>query len=146
MAIKGLAMDSITEYVSNLDPVKGTEQEAGEATVFMLGPLSARVQALIKDAATSYRPNEEDADTVVGEFNPNKVTYLTVQYGLRGWKNFQAADGSDLKFETITKQHGGTAYVIVAPDSMDLLGLGLIRELSEQIEKISTPADIELKD
>lgn len=150
MAIKAVSMDTRVEYVSKLDPAKGTDRELDDGTVFTLGTLTNRVQSAIKDKATSFRQDpERDADDenpdMIAEFRPNESTYLMVQFGLRGWNRFIDTDGGEVKFETTQRQLGGQSYTVVSPKSMDRLGLELTRELAEEVEKLNTPEKDEAK-
>lgn len=151
MAIKGLSMGSTTEYVSKLDPAKGSDRELEDGTVFVLGTMSSRVQAAIKDKATAFRQDPdskgvEDADPeMIAEFRPNESVYLTVQFGLRGWRHFLDDAGNEIKFETVKRQLGGQTYDVVAPACMDSLGLELARELSDRITKLNEPEKAEAK-
>lgn len=147
MAIKGLSMDSTVEYVSDLDPAKGTEREAEDATFFILGPLSGRAYSMVKDSATGYRTDpDSEIGEVKAEFKPNEVAYLTTQFGLRGFRNFMGDGGNEIPFKTANKQLGGQPFVVASPESMDVLGLELIRELSGVVEELSKPSEVELKD
>ncbi len=150
MAIKGISMDSTLEYVSNLDPAKGTEREYDDGTVFILGTVAGRVQTSIKDKSTAFRQDTESAPedpTMTAEFRPNEATYMTVQFGLRGWKRFLESDGQgEIQFKTIQKQLGGTGWTVASPEAMDRLGLELMRELAEEIDKLNSPTTEEVKD
>lgn len=152
MAIRAISMDQTVDYVSDLDPAKGTEKEQDEATIFVLGTLSARQLTIIKDSATSFRPDKDSPDfdpknpQMVAEFRPNESTYLMTQFGLRGWKRFVDLVGNEVEFRTVQRQVGGKSYQVVHPDCMDQLGQELIRELAEAIEKLNTPTEVELKD
>lgn len=150
MAIKGISMDSTEEYVSDLDPAKGTERESDDGTIFILGTIASRVQTGIRDKSTAFRQEKEgggDDSSLTAEFRPNESTYLTVQYGLRGWKKFLEADGEgEIQFKTCSRQFGGTSYTVASPESMDRLGLELMRELAEEIDKLNSPSAEEAKD
>ena len=150
MAIKGISMDSTAEYVSKLDPAKGTDRENEDGTKFVLGTIASRVQTGIRDKSTAFRQDKEiegDDPTMMAEFRPNEATYLTVQFGVRGWKNFLEPDGdNEIPFKTINRQFGGTSYTVVSPESMDRLGLELLRELAEEIDKLNSPTAEEAKD
>ncbi len=150
MAIRALTMDQVQDYVSDLDPSKGTDKEADEATVFKLGTLSARQMTQIKDASTSFKPDRENSEDpknpdMVAEFRPNQSVYLTVQFALRGWDRFVDFEGNEVAFKTIKKQLGGKEILCAHDDALDRLGQELMRELSEAIEKFNTPTEIVLK-
>lgn len=150
MAIRALTMDQVIDYVSNLDPSKDTDREAEEATVFKLGTLSARQMTQIKDSATSFKPDRENSQDpknpdMVAEFRPNQSTYLTVQFGLRGWERFCDSEGNEVPFKTTRKQLGGKEVTCAHDDSLDRLGQELMRELAERIEKLNTPTEADLK-
>ncbi len=149
MALKALTMDRVVDYVSDLDPAKGTDSEATEATVFQLGVLSARQMQTLKDAASSFRPdpNPEDSENpdMIAEFRPNHSTLLMVQYGLKGWKRFFDSDGDEVRLSFVQRQLGGKPYQVVSEECLDMLGQELIRELAEKIEDLNKPEQVDLK-
>lgn len=144
MAMRAISMDAIKRYVSVSDPSKHTDEkakagepnrEATDATVFLLGPIPARVQTMINDVATSSKQDDEDA--MVFEFHPNEASYLRCQFGLRGFERFLDQGGNEVAFKTTNRQLGGQAHVVAAPEIMDMLGMDLIRELASEIEKFN---------
>ncbi len=149
MAIKGISMDATQDYVSDLDPAKGTDREKDDSTIFILGTIASRVQTGIRDKSTAFRQEKESEEAeaaMTAEFRPNESTYLTVQFGLKGWKRFLELDGEgEIEFKTINKQSGGRSYIVASPESMDRLGLQLMRELAEAIDKLNSPTWEEAK-
>ena len=149
MAIRAVTMDQVVDYVSKEDPAKGTPQEADDATFFQLGTLSARMQAKVKDAATSFRADPESVDPknpqMTAEFRPNESVILMVKFGLKGFRNFKDSNGNDVPFKTEQFHLGGQSFLVVSDDTLNFLGLELIRELSEVIEKSNTPNEADLK-
>lgn len=142
MPIVGLTLDSTREFVSSFDSAKGTP----EATVFILGTLDSRVFGLIRDKATTLsvdtsRPNDE----VTTHINANDVAFMTVQYGLKGWKNFRDAGGNDIPFRTIKKNHSGQTYVVVDPEVVKRLPTAILMEVAEEIRRDNEMAEIEAK-
>lgn len=140
--IKGIKLDAVRNYVSNLDPAKGTD----EATVFELGTLDSRIMGRITDKATtmSINPNRPD-DEVDTTVNASEVAFETVQYGLRGWKNFVDDDGKEIPFKTTKRNHGGTSYRVVDEDVLKMLPRAVIVELAAEIRKDNELSEAEAK-
>ncbi len=148
MALIGLSMDYIEEYISKTDPAKGTENELRDATQFVLGTLSARMFALLSDRGVTFSQKNDDSEEVPvmnTELRAGQVAYETVQYGLRGWENFNDSDGNDISFTTTKKVFGGVERLITSAECMDRLGKDLIFELANRIEEISSPSVADLK-
>lgn len=132
MAIKALKLDAIIKYESAFDPDRGTP----DATVWHLGTLDSRTSGRIKDQATKFvvDPNapEEEVSTVV---NTSEVNYQRVQYGLKGFDNFQDDAGNDVKFTTRTKRHGNVEYKIVSDEVMKQIPGAILAELAAKIDE-----------
>ncbi len=147
--LKGLSMDSTVEYVSDLDPAKGTDRESDDGTTFTLGTICSRVQTQIRDSVTSFKQDKEattDASDpqMEAKFRPNEAVYMTCQFGLRGWKRFMDNDGNEIPFKTVARQLAGQTHHVASPESLDRLGLELMRELAENIDKLNEPTEVEL--
>lgn len=140
--IRGIKLDSTRNFVSSLDPDKGTDK----ATVFEIGSLDSRIMGRITDKATtmSINPNrpDEEVDTTV---NASEVAFETVQYGLRGWKNFVDEDGNEIPFKTVKRNHGGTSYRVVDEEVLKLLPRAIIGELANEIRKDNELSEAEAK-
>lgn len=131
MALIGITLDTTREYVSDLDPAKGSD----EATVFVLGTLDSRIFGMIRDKATTMSVDPTDPNGEVNTtINVNEVAFTTAMYGLKGWKNFRDGKGNDIKFATIKRTHGNQSYTVVDPEVLKRLPSVVIMELAEQIK------------
>lgn len=153
MSLVGLRADATRDFSVSLDPAfeeakdgkRGKLKEGAEPTLFTLGTLTARVQVYLRDQATKFRPDPDNEDKVVAEFNPNAAAYETVRFGLRAWSNFTDEAGSELAIVLVDKQLAGRGYKVVSEESMDLLHADVIRELSEELTKVNTLSEDEAK-
>lgn len=143
MAIKGLTLDTTRDFVSDYDDAKGTPDE----TVFVIGALDSRIFGILRDRATSISvdPSRPD-DTIETNINANEVAFQTVQYGLKGWRNFKDEKGSDIVYKSTKKHHGsGRAYDVVDPDLVSQLPAEVISELAEAIRDFNEVTEEEAK-
>jgi hypothetical protein len=141
MSLVGLRADATREVELSFDPAKGTD----DATRFILGTLTARVQVYLRDQATRFKPDPDNDDKVVAEFSPNAAAYETVRFGLKGWHNFKDDKGNELvpKFEK--KALAGRDYEVLTEETMDLLHADIIRELAEELGKVNSLSEEESK-
>lgn len=132
MAIKALQLDTVRDYESVLDDARGTP----EATVWKIGTLDSRTSGRIKDSFTRFivDPNAPDEE-VSTSLSQSDVNYQRVQYGLKGFERFRDAKGNDIKFQTVSRRHGGKSYDIVADSVMALIPEAIIAELAFEIAK-----------
>lgn len=153
MSLVGLRTDATRDFSVSIDPAfekavdgkRGKLKDGAEATVFTLGTLTARVQVYLRDQATKFKPDPDNDDKVIAEFNPNAAAYETVRFGLKGWSGFTDEDGNELKISHVDKQLAGRTYKVVNEESMDLLHADVIRELSEELTKVNTLSETESK-
>jgi hypothetical protein len=153
MSLVGLRADATRDFSVSIDPAfeeekdgkRGKLKEGAEPTLFTLGTLTARVQVYLRDQATKFRPDPDNEDKVVAEFNPNAAAYETVRFGLKAWGNFTDEAGSELKIVLVDKQLAGRSYKVVSEESMDLLHADVIREISEELTKVNTLSEEEAK-
>ncbi len=141
MSLVGITLDATEEYESTYDPQKGQEG----ATKFVLGTLPARVQAMLRDKATKFRPDPNENNNVVAEFLPNEAAFETVRYGLRGWKNFLDAKGDEIEFKTVSRSVAGRQFQVVSEMILDLLPLEVIQELADKIRNLNKASEEERK-
>lgn len=69
--------------------------EQSEQTVFVLRGLTVAEEAKVADSMISSIPGQEELTFRSGT---HQLTIL--RHGLRGWRNFRSADGSEVPFET----------------------------------------------
>ena len=130
MSIKGLSLHSVRQYQSIYDDARGTD----DATSFDIGTLDSRVFGMIRDKATSISLAPTiPTGAVPTAIYMNEVAFATVQYGLKGWRNFRDDAGNDIAFKTVKRSHGGQSYDVVDPEVLKRIPNVIINELAEQI-------------
>lgn len=139
--LQALNLTKTVEYQSDRDPAKGTD----DATVFIIGAISSRVASTLRDKSTRFSGDFTQADNMQAEMRMNETAFELVRFGLRGFRNYQNADGGLLEFKTEDYQAGNAVLKIVAKDVMDVIDLETIRELAAQISRISGFEDDEVK-
>lgn len=142
MALVGLDLDAIAEFVSIYDK---TEPH----TTFRLGTIDSALQAKIKDEGsasfTGKTGQDGTVDQVVANVTANQLARMTVKYGLRGWKNFVDSRGKEIVFLTEKTNFRGRIVDVVAESCLNLLSIPILRELSEEIERLNEPTEVESK-
>lgn len=130
MPIVGLAVDAERDFQSSYDP----EKDKPDASVFIIGTLDSRIFGRIRDQLTEFTASA-DAGTkqASASVKKNEVDFLTVQYGLRGWRNVQAHDGQALDFTTVNDNRFGKNYKIVSAQVLRQIPSAVITELATEI-------------
>ncbi|QIG76090.1 hypothetical protein EVC24_069 [Rhizobium phage RHph_I4] len=130
MAIIGMDLSTEKTFVFSGDPGKGTDK----ATKFKYGTLDSRILGILQDKATSVKVNpsapDEDVDT---QINSKAFQFEVVQFGCKGWENFQDAKGNDIEFETSKLNRGGKSYTVVNPDVLSRIPSVVIEEFAQKI-------------
>ena len=141
MSLIGLRFDATTEFQSEADTAKGTD----DATVFILGTLTARMQVHLRDQATKFKPDPDNPDNIITEFLPNQSAFDTARFALKGWKNFKDEDGKDVPFATEKKSLGSREFDVVTEECLDCLHADVIREIAEELNKVNALSEEESK-
>ena len=131
MPIVGLAIDAERDFQSKYDPDRGKE----DASVFIIGTLDSRIFGRIRDNLTEFRASAESQlnQQASASVKKNEVDFLTVQYGLRGWRNVHKHDGEALEFTTVNDNRFGKNYKIVSSQVLRQIPSSVISELAEEI-------------
>lgn len=136
MALRGISRSTDTPHESDLDDAKGTPQ----ATRFFLRPLDVATNAKLADSATTV---SGDGDIHI---NAQATAVEYVRHGLVGWANFLDQDGNDIPFKTVKRTVGARNGVELASDeSLDALGLELVRDLASKIRSLSSVSKADAK-
>ena len=141
MALRALQSDLTWEYRSKHDP----DREGPNATVFTLGSVSSRVQAIARDRATEFIPDRDDPAQTIARINGAHSQIELCKHGLRGWKNFIDESGDEIKFKTVKRHVGGRDVMLVSDECIDYLPLAVIEELAEEISNKNTLKEEEAK-
>lgn len=154
MALKALTTGDTVKYVCDSDSAKTYVDELvnpakpemgykktpliddAAATVFTLRPLDPFQLAHIVDnaASTVGRQGSEDLQIVT---RLNQASIETVRFGLAGFANLPDARGNLAHFKPAKAIINGREYQVAHDDTIRLLDLDVIRELADQIKKIS---------
>jgi hypothetical protein len=142
MPIIGITLDAERDFVSKFDTARGTPEEA----VFKIGTLDSRIFGMIRDRATTMDvdPTNPEA-TVATSVNANAVAFETVQYGLRGWRNFNDSQGQPIEFRTVKQSRGGKSYTVVDPELLRRMPQAVLMELAEEIRRENEVSGVEAK-
>ena len=135
MPVTGIPVDATATYVSDLDPAKPLDGQAG-ATLFTLGTLGT-LGTLDAFAAAHVADTALDIMGEVVTLHPNRADMESVQLGLRGWRGMQDARGADAPFTMQTRIIIGSKRDVVRDDCLALLTMPLIRELAGEVRRMS---------
>jgi len=129
------------EVVLDKDPDKSNP------TVWTIGTLDLRSRAFIQDETTAFQVSDSDrpkekADVKL-RLSQSKI--LTVQFGLKGWKNLKDAFGQEIPYEHDTLTLDGKSYEVVAKALIERFSYELVEQLSEAILKLNTLAEPDRK-
>jgi len=117
--------------IKTFDYILRADRDQEDPTVFELSTLPGRVKAKLLDKATTIVPDAGAEQGFYATVEANEVAWLTTQHALRGWRNFHDEGGSDVSYKSIKKNVAGKDMAVASEDSMDLLELEWIQELSE---------------
>ena len=110
MAIQAIDLMETQDFVSKYD--------SGEnPTTWKLGALDSRIKKIIEDVAWEYsaNPNAPGDAKATASFNIGKTELEFVQFGLKGFENFQA-NGKQVYHATEQKNINGKAYHVLKDD------------------------------
>lgn len=146
MSIKGLDLEAKHTHHSKFDAAK---KGSPKATVWEYGVLDSRVMGHLKDLATRMhiKPGEDAGEEgVETTIDTNEVAFQTVQFGLTGFKNFEAADGGDITYKTTKRNLRGKDYTILSASIVEQIPGNVLAELAEVIRKANEVEDTEKND
>ncbi len=145
MAVIALTLSETKEYISSTDPAHpDNDNKDGTPTMFLLGTMPSRLNAMLKDNSTKFLVGSE-SENITADFSPHYAAFDRVRLGVRGWKNYQDASGSEVEFKTESISINGYKYKAITGEVMDRLPISLIQELSMALETFNTPAAEDLK-
>lgn len=139
--IKAINLSDTVQFQSEHDPDKGNPG----ATVFVLAPIAARINAVLKDRATQFRSDATGGGGLQADFRPNDIALDTVRHGLKGLSNFMGNKNVPLEYATQDQVIGAVTYKVVADSILDVIPLAVMRELSGEINKLSSVPEVEAK-
>lgn len=140
MAIQAIDLTETQDYVSKLDT------DDGEKTIWKLGALDSRIKKQIEDVAWEYEanPNAPGDAKAKASFNIGKTELEFVQFGLKGFTNFQN-NGKQVYYDHEQKNIGGKAYHVLKSDILGIIPGDVIKELAEEIKRINNVSEEERK-
>jgi len=112
------------------------ERAAGTPTVFILGNLLHEDRVYLGDLAGGMEQTPQGSFRMTPKNNAKASE--TVRRALRGWENFLDSKGSVLEFRTAPGTgERGQPRSFVSPESMSIMHLDIIKELSTRILEIN---------
>jgi hypothetical protein len=138
----GLNINATREYVSKLDPDKGTAKE----TVFTLGTLDTYVMGRVRDKLTTIESvTFAGTDAVPAtQLQIHASRIEACRFGIRGWKNLVDENGKEIEFKTDTITVGFKRYEVVKEDLLKIIPLDVLLELADVILKDNTVTEKEV--
>ncbi len=139
MAIQAIDLNETQDYISKYD--------TGESkTIWKLGALDSRIKKTIEDVAWEYEanPNAPGDAKAKASFNIGKTELEFVQFGLKGFENFQNK-GKQVYHATDTKIVSGKTYHVLKDDILRIIPGDVIRELADKIKEINNVGEEERK-
>lgn len=133
MAIKALSLAAKRTIEYPGDPEYGKEG----ATKWTIGTLDSRTLAMLNDEATTIKvdPHSKD-DEVDTRVNQYSTAFQAVQFGLKGFDNFEDPEqGGFVQYKTAKRNMGGKSYDIVAGHVVQRIPLAVIKWLHGEIVK-----------
>lgn len=94
-----IAITPATEWEWQLEEDRAEDGSIDHGkTVFRLGALTAEQEARIEDMGTELIVGE--SGVTGGKLNRGSVTIEILRYGLRGWRNFNDAEGAPVEWKS----------------------------------------------
>ena len=122
MGITGISLSETKDFISSIDT-------GSDKAVFKLGVLDAEAFASLGDLVN----------------NPLKMMLEVVRFGLRGFSNFNDAEGKPVQFRTIARQLGPNTYQVVADSVLKIIPSQVINEMGAEILQMSKLGESEVK-
>jgi len=106
-----------------------------DPTIWIIGILDSLVKTRLADLGTIYRYNPEAPKDSVAETRMNiaEQDFEFVKFGLKGFKNFKDAKGSEIAFKTEKKTLGNTEYDVVSDETIKYIPRIAITEIAKKI-------------
>jgi len=135
--IRPINVGETLEYV-----LKGDTEDS---TTWTIGILDSLVKTRLTDIGMVYKYNPEAPGDSLAESHMNiaEQDLEFVKFGLKGFKNFKQANGSEVAFKTEKKVLGNIEYDVVSDDTLKFIPRMAITELAKKIaeENVITEAE-----
>lgn len=122
--IRAVTPDKTFEYICEND--RGSDQP----TKWVLGVLDSRIIAHIEDTVTKLEMSGKANDKPDPVFRTGTRRWLLVRFGLRGWTNFQDAEGKPIDESFDTVPMFGKSYKAVSEKLLMLIPTPVLSELA----------------
>ena len=146
MAIRGIASNSVSEYICAEDPCRTLEEGA---TVFYHVPIPNAIISRISDQVAMASTSYGDLNTQTFQQRTALRNRECFRFGIgasgKGWDNLAMGDGTPIPFETEIIMEGGRTYTVVSDTSMDKLLLNTIQEVGNHIWSSNTMTEEQRK-
>ena len=117
------------EYVLTDDRALPEDQR----TVFVLRGLTVGEEARVADAMIASIPGQEEL-----AFRSGTHQLTVLRYGLRGWRNFKYADGTDVEWEDLNEGRDAEDRNRILDRNLNKIPPEIRSEIAEQIRGEST--------
>lgn len=128
MAVRAVDPQATIEYSLKADTGE-------DRTVFVLGVMDARLRRYVMDHASRLSGEGKQTETT---FSAGTWAWLTVKYGLRGWRGLLNAAGGVLEEAFDQVPVHGKSYQAVADRVLDVLPVDVLDELAGRISQLNT--------
>ena len=159
MSIKAINTAATKNYVSELDTaVDEKGNPLPEATVWHLGAMDSYIQAHITSKSTSYamkdgvdaaslksKDKQEVSNSMQYSIDAHTMFIEACRFCIRGWDNFEGADGKPIIFKSVKTSLRGRMYDVVDADLLAKVPSDIIQELYVEIDNLSKMSEKELK-
>ena len=116
-------------------------------TTWILGILDSLIKTRLTDLGMVYKYNPEAPKDSCAESHMNiaEQDFEFVKFGLKGFKNFKDAKGSEIVCKTEKKTVGNTEYDVVSDETLKVIPRAAITELAVKIAEENLLAEEEEK-
>ena len=123
------------------------ENDKENPTTWLIGVLDSLVKTRLTDLGMVYKYNPEAPADSVAETHMNiaEQEFEFVKFGLKGFKNFKQANGSEVKYLTEKRVLGNTTYDVVSDETIKFIPRKAITELARKIQEENIVSEAEEK-
>ena len=128
--IKAITPDQTFEYICE------TDRDSEQPTKWVLGVLDSHLMSYIEDMVTKLEVSgKKGSDAPDPVFRTGTRRWQLVKFGLRGWVNFQDANGQQVAESFDTVAMFGKNYKMVNDRVLQLIPSKVLTELAAQLSE-----------
>lgn len=95
--LKAFNVNETRDYIVTTERVEQAKDPSYQPTIFHLGVLTSALSSFISDSSLGFQVNGQGPDSQAdAKVNLSARRREIVRFGLKGWTNFQDADGKDV--------------------------------------------------